>query len=63
MLGRLWSLMREPTVQTWSVESARHWDAALPGNSCLQEAFLRALDEELAHAMGIKYGHGMLDIA
>ena len=62
LLGRLWSLTRGPTAKSWTTESACHWDAAPPGNSCLQEAFLRALGEELAHAMGVKYGRGMLNV-
>eukprot|EP00959_Pyramimonas_sp_CCMP1952_P212897 4454937-Pyramimonas_sp.AAC.1 len=61
MLGRLWSLAREPVVRSWSKLSAQHWDAAIAGNSCLMETYLRAIDEELAHEMMMEYGHGMLD--
>eukprot|EP00959_Pyramimonas_sp_CCMP1952_P157716 3297835-Pyramimonas_sp.AAC.1 len=51
MLGRLWSMAREPVVRSWSKQSAQHWDAAVAGNSFLMEAYLRAIDEELAHEM------------
>eukprot|EP00959_Pyramimonas_sp_CCMP1952_P192241 4019592-Pyramimonas_sp.AAC.1 len=40
MLGRVWSMIRESEVQTWTFAQATFWDAAITGNSCLQEAFL-----------------------
>eukprot|EP00959_Pyramimonas_sp_CCMP1952_P114332 2390620-Pyramimonas_sp.AAC.1 len=55
-------MAREPVVRSWGKESAQDWDAAIAGNSCLMEAYLRAIDKELAHAMMMQYGHGMLDI-
>eukprot|EP00959_Pyramimonas_sp_CCMP1952_P326500 6834469-Pyramimonas_sp.AAC.1 len=62
MSGRLWSLIGEPHVQDWSKNHTEAWDAAVAGNSCLREAYLRAIDEELAHTMGMNYGHALTDV-
>eukprot|EP00959_Pyramimonas_sp_CCMP1952_P403853 8462527-Pyramimonas_sp.AAC.1 len=46
LLGRLWSLTREPLARDWSAETEEGWDAAAAGNSSLREAYLRAVQEE-----------------
>ena len=62
MLARVWSLVRAPLVKDWTQQHVAAWDAAAEGNSCLQEVYLRANDEELAHAMKINFGHALADI-
>eukprot|EP00959_Pyramimonas_sp_CCMP1952_P271673 5679884-Pyramimonas_sp.AAC.1 len=62
MLGRLWSHVREPIVRQWSAQEEQAWDAAVAGNSCLQEAYLRAIDEELAAWMQLQFGHNLVDV-
>eukprot|EP00959_Pyramimonas_sp_CCMP1952_P134833 2821573-Pyramimonas_sp.AAC.1 len=46
MFGRVWSMIREPLVRTWSTSAEQQWDAAIRGNSSLREAFVRAVQEE-----------------
>eukprot|EP00959_Pyramimonas_sp_CCMP1952_P095115 1989012-Pyramimonas_sp.AAC.1 len=46
VLCRVWSLAREPVVQSWAQADQPGWDAAVRGNSSLKEAFMRALDDE-----------------
>eukprot|EP00959_Pyramimonas_sp_CCMP1952_P196134 4100583-Pyramimonas_sp.AAC.1 len=46
LLGRLWSLIREPLVRGWSAETEERWDAAARGNSSVREAHLRAIQGE-----------------
>eukprot|EP00959_Pyramimonas_sp_CCMP1952_P341860 7161077-Pyramimonas_sp.AAC.1 len=62
MLGRMWSLIREPHVQDWSKDHAEAWGAAVAGNSRLRGAYLRAIDEELARTMGMNYGPALTDV-
>eukprot|EP00959_Pyramimonas_sp_CCMP1952_P047837 998627-Pyramimonas_sp.AAC.1 len=62
MVGRVWSMSREPWVRSWSSRSEPHWDAAVQGNSALAEAFRRVLDEEIAGVLNISYGHSLVDI-
>eukprot|EP00959_Pyramimonas_sp_CCMP1952_P330907 6929475-Pyramimonas_sp.AAC.1 len=33
MVARLWSLLREPLVRSWSSQKIAAWDAAVEGNS------------------------------
>eukprot|EP00959_Pyramimonas_sp_CCMP1952_P173558 3626697-Pyramimonas_sp.AAC.1 len=62
MVGRLWSLIREPLVRQWSSDTEASWDAAVRGNSSLREAFVRALQQEVPHHLGIAVGEGLVDI-
>eukprot|EP00959_Pyramimonas_sp_CCMP1952_P287789 6018538-Pyramimonas_sp.AAC.1 len=62
MLARVRPHIREPGVRQWSAEEAQAWAAAVAGNSCLKEAYLRAVDEGLACTMGLQFGHGLLDV-
>eukprot|EP00959_Pyramimonas_sp_CCMP1952_P431307 9033216-Pyramimonas_sp.AAC.1 len=45
---RVWSLAREPCAREWSASLTASWDAAIAGNSALREAYLRALESEVA---------------
>ena len=62
MLTRVWSLVREEDVRSWSSSAEPAWDAAIRGNSALREAFLRALHDESYFKLGIENGHGLLDV-
>eukprot|EP00959_Pyramimonas_sp_CCMP1952_P138166 2891982-Pyramimonas_sp.AAC.1 len=62
MLCRVWSLAREPHAKAWTMETSPSWDAAIIGNSALGEAFVRALDCELAVKLGGTMGTSILDI-
>eukprot|EP00959_Pyramimonas_sp_CCMP1952_P434234 9092921-Pyramimonas_sp.AAC.1 len=62
MFSRLWSLIREPVVRQWSNSSAPYWDAAMKGNAALREAFVRTLEGEVGHQLGVVSGAGFLDI-
>eukprot|EP00959_Pyramimonas_sp_CCMP1952_P085705 1792836-Pyramimonas_sp.AAC.1 len=62
MVGRLWSLIREPLVRQWSSDTEACWDAAVRGNPSLREAFARALQQEVPHHLGIAVGEGLVDI-
>eukprot|EP00959_Pyramimonas_sp_CCMP1952_P278780 5828887-Pyramimonas_sp.AAC.1 len=37
MLGRVWSMIREPLVRTWSTATEQQWDAAIRGNPVLEK--------------------------
>eukprot|EP00959_Pyramimonas_sp_CCMP1952_P268994 5624315-Pyramimonas_sp.AAC.1 len=62
MVGRLWSLIREPYVRSWSASAEAHWDAAIRGNSSLREAFVRVLQQEVSHHLGVATGEALVDI-
>eukprot|EP00959_Pyramimonas_sp_CCMP1952_P103427 2162999-Pyramimonas_sp.AAC.1 len=62
MLGRVWSKAREPWVQQWTADTEPSWDAAVKGNSSLQEACRRLLDEEVSAILDIPYGTSLTDI-
>eukprot|EP00959_Pyramimonas_sp_CCMP1952_P138558 2900186-Pyramimonas_sp.AAC.1 len=62
MIGRAWSKAREPWVQQWTSDTEPSWDAAARGNSPLQEAFRRLLDEETAAVLGTPYAHSLVDL-
>ena len=49
MLRRLWSLLREHHVRDWPKDNAEAWDAAVTGNSCLREAYLRSIGGSGVH--------------
>eukprot|EP00959_Pyramimonas_sp_CCMP1952_P092039 1926477-Pyramimonas_sp.AAC.1 len=55
-------MVREDAMREWSRRTAPAWDAAVAGNSSLREAFARAVSEESFAALGVSYGHGLVDI-
>jgi len=61
-LCRTWELMHRESVRTWAQEVEEPWDAAIAGNSCLREAMIRALGDEVADAFGIHSSIALLDI-
>eukprot|EP00959_Pyramimonas_sp_CCMP1952_P370095 7751102-Pyramimonas_sp.AAC.1 len=61
-LGRTWELMHRDRVRTWAKDVEEPWDAAVAGNSCLREAMIRALGDEVAQAFSIHTAIALLDI-
>eukprot|EP00959_Pyramimonas_sp_CCMP1952_P417218 8741351-Pyramimonas_sp.AAC.1 len=62
MICRVWSLAREPVVQSWATSSQPDGDAAVKGNSALREAYMKALNEELYTRLKMANGHALMDI-
>eukprot|EP00959_Pyramimonas_sp_CCMP1952_P267898 5601173-Pyramimonas_sp.AAC.1 len=63
MIGRLWSLIREPLVRQWGSDTEAPWGAAVRGDPSLREAFVGALQQEVPHHLGIAVGEGLVDIS
>eukprot|EP00959_Pyramimonas_sp_CCMP1952_P107574 2248968-Pyramimonas_sp.AAC.1 len=61
-LCRVWSLAREPVVQARAQAEQPSWGAAVRGNSSLEEAFMRALDDELFTRLKLAKGYALADI-
>eukprot|EP00959_Pyramimonas_sp_CCMP1952_P426145 8925808-Pyramimonas_sp.AAC.1 len=61
VVARFWSLHRGPPVRSWPSQHIASWDAAVEGNPSLREAYLRAIDEEMAHTMNMNFGHAIID--
>ncbi|CAK0814711.1 unnamed protein product [Prorocentrum cordatum] len=62
MVTRCWSMVREDAMREWSRRTAPARGAAIAGNSALREAFAGAVSEEAFAAMGVNYGHGLIDV-
>ena len=53
ILCRLWSRCRKPYFTEWCVQHAGWWDTAVHGNSALQAALRRCIQDEAYRALGI----------
>ena len=55
-------LCAKSTREAGQKSTPTDWDAAIAGNSALQEAFMKAVDHEMFHRLGAAHGCAVLDI-
>eukprot|EP00959_Pyramimonas_sp_CCMP1952_P072195 1507694-Pyramimonas_sp.AAC.1 len=62
MVCRVWPLLREVHSRSRAADHPTTWDAAIAGNSALQEAFMKAIGHELYLRLGAAHGCALIGI-